>query len=1031
MGEGGGAGGSAIVRLRSGGVRVGCVARGGCQVFSIEMDAVEILRTIHPDLSATVEGTLSRLEIEDTSMPAAAAVYPKIFTAESGASLVKVAATWDCPSCLNASPDVSRDIRIQINKPQITLLVRFIFELFEYAASFSPPKPPPSPGAALAALDAPPSAPTPPAPDGGGEHAPPPGGEGAAPPQAAQRPGEGADVGGAEGGRRVMISVELHHPVVVIPRSSMSEEGFLADLGLIKVSNPRVGVWSVDLQAMRIDTVAEGGTKSKFVWDVDGVAEITWPRGVRVVNIMLQEVRGSMTDAQMGLLLSVLAENVTETRIRTGPFAPKAGPSNLPEAGPSSLPEAGLSSLNATPDAGLSAASGPEAGSSSVSGSEAGLPANPAALGSGASGGGFPPEEQAQGGGSGNGSNVNGVAGLKRLWELVARASAISREASGSKSGTGIRVRYAFSARKASLALGVAGWQGLAAGPAGVKPLVSAKVSGLDGFWEGCDTPGGLLWRCEIGVAAVQKARQVVDARPEMSGRVLPFVVDARPEMSGRVLPFVAADPPQDETDGLCSLFVGVERTEEMHFGVQVSLGGAEAVGDAGLFLKLLTFFGDANRHCPLPVRVVLPDAKVHLVRSFVDPEAGGFVLQGKLQVSYASQGDGAEVIAEADGVELISRRRIGGDVSGSMPASPASPGKMARRRSSVDGGEDDEDAFEDPGWEDSMVMNPSSLSVQYAWRLPRPPTAAPAGTAAEEEEELVPEVSVRAADFEATLTHADVLLIDEVRAVLTDSLRSPSPSPAASLAPSTGRRELQRPEDTGADGTLRGPPSSEEEEEGGLRGPPSALQEPPSPVASGARGLVLAVNIGSLTVVLPGGGAGGALAARVSAQRFAVNVKWGKGGGCEADGNLGHPSLFTVHDQSDSLVAFRARYPPAGRLAGTPMGDGEGNEIKIFVNRPRITVLLSWIADLRAYLASFGPASGTSSEGGEDGRSKSASKATKIAIELQHPVVVVPRSSVSGEAFVADLGLIEMQNVSSGGWTVALHSMRLDTVAE
>lgn len=63
-------------------------------------------------------------------------------------------------------------------------------------------------------------------------------------------------------------------------------------------------------------------------------------------------------------------------------------------------------------------------------------------------------------------------------------------------------------------------------------------------------------------------------------------------------------------------------------------------------------------------------------------------------------QGDGAEVIAEADGVELISRRRIGGDVSGSMPASPASPGKMARRRSSVDGGEDDEDAFEDPGWE-------------------------------------------------------------------------------------------------------------------------------------------------------------------------------------------------------------------------------------------------------------------------------------------------------------------------------------------
>ena len=33
--------------------------------------------------------------------------------------------------------------RVQINAPQITLLVRFIFELFEYAASFSPSVTPP------------------------------------------------------------------------------------------------------------------------------------------------------------------------------------------------------------------------------------------------------------------------------------------------------------------------------------------------------------------------------------------------------------------------------------------------------------------------------------------------------------------------------------------------------------------------------------------------------------------------------------------------------------------------------------------------------------------------------------------------------------------------------------------------------------------------------------------------------------------------------------------------------------------------
>ena len=67
---------------------------------------------------------------------------------------------------------------------------------------------------------------------------------------------------------------------------------------------------------------------------------------------------------------------------------------------------------------------------------------------------------------------------------------------------------------------------------------------------------------------------------------------------------------------------------------------------------------------------------KVHLVRSFVDPEAGGFVLQGHLQVDYASHGDGAEVTAKADGVELISRRRMGGgDVGGTGGDVPGSKG--------------------------------------------------------------------------------------------------------------------------------------------------------------------------------------------------------------------------------------------------------------------------------------------------------------------------------------------------------------------
>jgi hypothetical protein len=54
------------------------------------------------------------------------------------------------------------------------------------------------------------------------------------------------------------------------------------------------------------------------------------------------QVRGSMADAQMGLLLSVLAENFTETRIR--------GPAVLDEGlPPPAAPEGGVPLL--TPDA--------------------------------------------------------------------------------------------------------------------------------------------------------------------------------------------------------------------------------------------------------------------------------------------------------------------------------------------------------------------------------------------------------------------------------------------------------------------------------------------------------------------------------------------------------------------------------------------------------------------------------------------------------------------------------------------------------
>ena len=306
---------------------------------------------------------------------------------------------------------------------------------------------------------------------------------------------------------------------------------------------------------------------------------------------------------------------------------------------------------------------------------------------------------------------------------------------------------------------------------------------------------------------------------------------------------------------------------------------------------------------------------------------------------------------------------------------------------------------------QDLVVMNPSTLAVRYAWRA-----AAAEPGAATLTEGRAPEVAVSAADFEATLTHSDTLLVDEVRSVLLDSMRTPAPPAPAPLSPSAAAPEPRRRQ----------------------------------------AGLSLKVDVGSLTVALPGGGAGGALAARLRAQRFALGVEWDAAGGCAVEGTLGavdvadlfanedigrHPSLFSTDSADvDSLVAFRARYPPprgaraprGAGLVGSPGSPGEDDggeelsEIKVFVNRPRITVLFSWIADLRTYLASFGsaghaparsPRASANRVWGETALDAAAAPAsdppprrTRVAIELQHPVVVVPRSSVSAEAFVADL---------------------------
>ena len=60
---------------------------------------------------------------------------------------------------------------------------------------------------------------------------------------------------------------------------------------------------------------------------------------------------------------------------------------------------------------------------------------------------------------------------------------------------------------------------------------------------------------------------------------------------------------------------------------------------------------------------------------------------------------------------------------------------------------------------------------------------------------------------------------------------------------------------------------------------------------------------------------------------------------------------------------------------------------------------------DFFAFITSCGNAQDVPpSPAPSNGSNAQTAPTTKIAIELQHPVVVVPRSSVSGEAFVVDL---------------------------
>jgi hypothetical protein len=314
-----------------------------------------------------LRGSLGSIEIIDTSVQDTE--HPKILTGCDGDKVVSFqVCTYDATSTL--FPGYGLSVKLSVTRPQITLLMRFINTLNMYVASFGRPNSGSSDTATAT-----------------GAHR---DGFGAADRHRAtslSTSGVNANSSNAmpfempagfsafdalgttseeskkedqqsvastasqarsvpQDAKRVLIEIEFLHPMVIIPRNSLVHEAFVADLGKIEVHNS-VGlqsgsqdsaVWLVSLHDMRLDSRSRKGKTFKFVDKVDGSAKVTLlNKGVAAsttaarmsVDIKLHEVRGCLSDAQYGLLLSVFGQNFSERLLADASAPDELGQSML------------------------------------------------------------------------------------------------------------------------------------------------------------------------------------------------------------------------------------------------------------------------------------------------------------------------------------------------------------------------------------------------------------------------------------------------------------------------------------------------------------------------------------------------------------------------------------------------------------------------------------------------------------------------------------------------------------------------------
>ena len=254
------------------------------------------------DGSTKIKATLGSLRILDCSAPMS--LYHTIMTvSESSDAFVDLRMHMLDNLSIGPAANSLNQIQIKIERPQITLLLRFVNDLIGYLAEFQT--------SGLADL------PTAVDDDTLKTHM-----HNAAGP--ADR-GANGDIS-PQRIRDTAIRLDLVHPELRLPRSSCSLAQWILDFGSIVVDSC-ANDCSISLIDARLDTVEATlddlgvRTSSSIITDINGSAQLKFGgKGGRAtettVDVELDALRGSLTNSQYALLMAILDSNFSERRAR-------------------------------------------------------------------------------------------------------------------------------------------------------------------------------------------------------------------------------------------------------------------------------------------------------------------------------------------------------------------------------------------------------------------------------------------------------------------------------------------------------------------------------------------------------------------------------------------------------------------------------------------------------------------------------------------------------------------------------------------